>query len=552
MAEKDKRRLSRRQFITAAGGVTAASILAACVPAAPATQPPAPAQASAPTQAPAPTQAISATQAISTTQAPAVVKAAPKGKIVYGNAEPPTSAQWDDQTVFGLVDFQVAHLVQDRLMEFDENTKIVPRLATDWTWVDASTLQLNLRKDVKFHNGDPLTSADVKATIDRVSSDSKVAHNAFWAPVKVDVQGDYQVKITANPPFGPLLNVLALTSIYPKKMVDSPDLFKTQNIGAGPYRFVDYKNNIVTLEANEGYWDGAPAVKNIMFQYIEDWNARTNAELAGDVDIITRCSAEQLDAVKGNAKFTVYDQNSPAIGVVQIWQHNNKVVANKQVRQAMYYAIDRKTILDKIMRGLGKLGYSVLPTGTLYYQDLDQHYDFSPDKAKQLLDQSGLKNIQLKMSTSTLVPHQKEIDQAIAQYLNDVGIQVSIDSLEVGQFRTTYPQYDLSLNTFGTPGVDPDFILGVYGGPVGESVFHLQDNPEIKPFEAMNKNQRSQTDAAKRQAGVLECSKWLWDFAPTLELSDEIWPCVVNARVQNFKRNRTFGEALVRYATLKE
>jgi len=545
MAENDKRRLSRRQFITTTGGITLASLAAACAPAA------MPAQAPAATQGAVPTQAPAATAAMAATQAPAVIKAAPKGKIVYGNAEPPTEANWFDQNHFGLVDMQVASLVQDRLMEFDENSKIVPRLATDWNWVDESTLEINLRPGVKFHDGTPVTAADVKASIELVANNPKIAFNALWAAVKVDVLSDTKIRITATPPFGPMLGSLAVLSIYPKRFTENTDLFNTENIGAGPYRFVDYKNNIVTLEANEAYWDGAPAVKDILFQYIEDWNARTNAVLAGDVDIITRCSAEQLDAVKGNANFFVYDKNSPAIGVVQIWQHNNQAIANKDVRQAMYFAIDRKTILDSIMRGLGKLGQSVLPTATLYYKDLDDRYAFSPDKAKAALDKSGFKDITFKMSTSTLVPHQKEIDQAIAQYLSDVGINTTIDSLEVGQFRTTYPQYDLSLNTFGTPAIDPDFILGVYAGPVGDAVFHLSSNPDIQPFPDLHNKQRQQTDPAKREAAVTDAATWLWDFAPTLALSDELWPAVVNARVQNFNRNRTWGESLARKATLK-
>ena len=523
MAATKSRRLSRRQFLAMAGGVTATAVLA-----------PGALAANAPRFG----------------RAPAVIAAAPKGQIIYGQAEPPTSAQWDDQTVFGLVDFQVAGLVQDRLFEFDENMKVVPRLATDWKWIDAGTLEINLRKGVKYHDGEPFTAEDVKAVVDRVSSDSKIAHNAFWAPVQTEIVNDYQVRIKADPPFGPLIPVLAITSMLPKKFLANPELFKQGDIGCGAFRFVEYKGNRVVLEANEEYWDGPPGVKTVIFEYIEDWNARTNALLAGDVDIITRCSSEQLDAVKGNDNFYVVE-NSPAISVVSIYQHNNKAIANRKVRQAMAYAIDRKTILDKIMMGVGKLNYSVLPTGALYYQDLEEKFDYNPDKAKQLLEESGESDIKFRMSTSTLVPHQKEIDLAIVQYLNDVGIQVEIETLEVGQFRTTYPQYDISLNTFGSPGGDPDFILGVYAGPIGQAVFHMQDNPEIKDFVPLHEKQRQQTDEAKRQEAVTEAAKWLWDFQPTLVLSDELWPFIVNKRVKGYKRNRTFSEPLVRYATVE-
>jgi peptide/nickel transport system substrate-binding protein len=541
MVEKKPKRLTRREFMVLAGSATAASLLTSCV-VTPATPLPEAGKAE-PTEAPAKTAAEA-------TKAPAVVSAGPKGQIIYGQAEPPTSAQWDDQTVFGLVDFQVAGLVQDRLMEFDENMQVVPRLATDWQYVDQGTLEINLRQGVKYHDGTEFTAQDVKAVIDRVSSDTAIAHNAFWAPVKVEITGDYQVRISSDPPFGPLIPVLATTSMLPKSFIENPEKFKEGDIGAGPFRFVEYKNNRVVLEANEEYWDGAPGVKNIIFDYIEDWNARTNALLAGDVDIITRCSSEQLDAVKDNPEFYVVE-NSPAIGVVSIYQHNNPIIANKKVRQAMAYAIDRQTILEQIMAGVGKIGYNMLPTGTLFYEPLAEKYEYSPDKAKALLDESGLKDLKLKMSTSTLVPHQKEIDLAIVQYLADVGIQVDIETLEVGQFRTTYPQYDISLNTFGSPGGDPDFILGVYAGPIGQAVFHLQDNPEIQDFVPLQDKQRQQTDPEARQKAVTEAADWLWAFQPTLELSDELWPFIINERVSGYKRNRTFSEPLARYATVK-
>lgn len=481
---------------------------------------------------------------------PTLIQAAPKGKIVYGQAEPPTSAQWDDQTVFGLVDFQVASLVQDRLAEFDENMQIVPRLATDWKFIDEKTLEVNLRKGVIYHNGETFNAEVVKAVLERVSSDTKIAHNAFWSTVKVEIVSDSQVKISADPAFGPLVSLLAITNMPPLSFIQDPEKFKSGDVGAGPFRFVEYKDNKVTLEANEGYWDGAPGVKNIIFDYIEDANARVNALLAGDVDIITRCSAQQLAAVKGNAGFNVVE-NSPAISVVLIYQHNSPVIANKNVRQAMMYAVDRKTILEQVMEGVGKYADSIIPTSALFYEPLKEKYEYDPQKAASLIKDSGIASgdLKLKMSTSSLVPKQKEIDLSIVQYLNDVGIEVELTTLEVGDFRTTYPQYDLSLNTFGSPGGDPDFILGVYAGPIGQAVFHLQDNPDIKDFAPLHDKQRQQTDPAKRQAAITEACEWLWDFQPTMVLSDELWPFIVNSRVKNYKRNRTFAEPLARYAT---
>ena len=270
--------------------------------------------------------------------------------------------------------------------------------------------------------------------------------------------------------------------------------------------------------------------------------------MAGDVDIISRCDSQQLNAVEGDDKFYV-NETSPSAGIVMIYQHNNEIIANKNVRQAMMYAVDCEALVKQILEGVGKPSRSIIPSPTFFYKPLGEAYSYDPDKAKALMEESGLSGKpRLSLLTSTLVPHQKEIDQRFAEYLADIGIDVNISSLEVGKFRTEYPNYDLSLNTFGSPNTDPDFIFGVYAGPIGQAVFHLQDNPGIKDFKPLHERQRHAVGDAQRQDAVTGASEWLWDFQPTMEISDELWPFIVNKRVQNYERNRTFGEPLARNA----
>jgi peptide/nickel transport system substrate-binding protein len=541
---KKSRKFSRREFLKSttllAGSAAAGSLLAACSTDEEATN----------TPQPEPTQAEAAP-----TQAPTVVAATgPTGTLIYGQAEPPTSAYWDDHTAFGLVDYQVGSLVKDCLWIPEEDGKLVPRLATEWDWVDEGTLEITLREGVKFHDGASFTAEDVKATIDRLSTDTSLAHNLFWKPVDVDVMDEYRVRISSDPPFGPLVPVLAATTMQAKAWIEDPDKFNTGNNGTGPYRFVDYKENKVTLEANEEYWDGVPAIKTIVFDYIEDWNARTNALLAGDVDVITRCSSEQLAAVEGNDNFYVYE-NSPAISVAYIYTRDtNPAMQNKNFRKALWYAIDRRAILEELMQGVGIYADSIIPTTALFYEPLSEAYEYNPDKAKELLDESGLSSsdLRISMATSTLVPHQKEIDQATIQWLNDVGIEVDVTTLEVGQFRTDWPQYDISLNTNGTPNGDPDFLLNFYAAEEGILGAGGDEAANGQEVVELHQKQRSLTDPDERQPAVTEVCEWLWDYQPVGVVSDELWPFILNDRVKNYRRNRTFGEALAWHASLDE
>ncbi|MGO4840437.1 ABC transporter substrate-binding protein, partial [Rhizobiaceae sp. 2RAB30] len=153
--------------------------------------------------------------------------------------------------------------------------------------------------------------------------------------------------------------------ILPKANIDNPDAFKKGAMGSGPYKFVSYSGNDVVLEANADYWGGAPRIKTVTFRYIEDAQARINALLSGQVDILTRVSSEDLARVEGNADFVVNNQSPPA-QIVAIYQHNGPL-GDLKLRQAVAHAIDREAIAKSIMRGANPVGFSSLPTNSPFY-----------------------------------------------------------------------------------------------------------------------------------------------------------------------------------------
>ena len=161
------------------------------------------------------------------------------------------------------------------------------------------------------------------------------------------------------------------------------------------------------------------------------------------------------------------------------------------------------------MNGLYKrifpVAQSSIPRSSLYYEPLKTKYPYNPDKAKALL--AG-RTFNIKMSTANLFSHQKEVDQAIAQYLGKVGITVDTTELEAGAFRTTYNQYDLSLNTLASFTMDPDFILSLYTGGIAEAVWHLRSEDR-----RLNTAQRTTVGPA-RQAKVTAMAKYLFVRRP--------------------------------------
>lgn len=476
-------------------------------------------------------------------------QAASAGTVVIANAEPPTSAQWDSYTVFGLVDAQVASLVHDSLLGYDSaDGTIVGHLATAWEMTDPTTMRLTLREGVTFHDGTPVTAEDVKATLDRAGNpDAGMAwHGLIFPVLTVNIIDPTTVDVVTAEVFGPLEKSLAVAPIFPAADIANPDVFTQRAMGAGPYKWISYDENKVTLEANPDYWAGPPGIQTVVFDYIQDANARVSALLTGQADIITRCSSEQLDRVKDDSNYYVIDV-PPLTQIVCIYQNKGNLAA-QEVRQAIAFAVDRQAIVEGILQGVGKVGYSSIATNSPGYQEQPQRYDFDTDQAKELLANAGVgEDFTLTMATTTLVPHQKEIDQAIAQFLEDVGVNVDITTLEVGAYRTSYNQYDLTLNTLASFNYDPDFVLGFYAGPTAEAVFSL-DDPAIPPMVVA---QRTST-GDERLVKINDLAGYLWDIQPSLYLSDELWPFIVSSKVQNYNRVPLVGEPLLRFATKSE
>jgi peptide/nickel transport system substrate-binding protein len=468
---------------------------------------------------------------------------APSGTLTFGNAEPPTANYWDPAAGFGLVDEQVASLVHDTLIGWDENGKMTPSLATAWELKSPTIVALTIRTDAKFHDGTPVTAQDIKASIDRLGI-GKLAQSMVATPgITVNVLSPTSIEVVSPTAFGVVLNALAFIKILPKSNIGNPDSFKKGAMGSGPYKFVSYSGNAVTLKANTDYWGGTPKIDTVVFSYIEDNQARINALLSGQVDILSRCSAEDLSRVEGNNQFT-FTHVSPPAQIIAIYQHNGPL-KDLRLRQAIAYAVDREGISKSLMHGKNPVGFSSLPTDTPFYKPLEPKFAHDVDKATALVKEAYPDGVTLRMSTSTLVPNQIEIDQVIAATLQQIGVVVNVERLEVGAFRTSYNTYDINLNTLASFNNDPDFILGLYTGGAGQAIFHFKDDK----YDALYAAQRAAT-ADKRADTVTAAAQYLWENQATLYLTDEVWYFIVNKRVQDYKRAPLVGENLVPQASI--
>lgn len=464
----------------------------------------------------------------------------PTGTITFGNPEPPTSANWDPHLGFGLADQQTWSLVYDTLLQKDATGKIIGRLATSFQRTSATTLRVAIHQGVKFVDGTRLTSDVVQASFNRLSDPKSGLPFAGLNPAfHVQIIDDHTFDVVTDRPYGPLEESLAQSSIVAPNDIKNPDNFKKGANGTGPYRFVSYSNNTVTLEANQDYFGGAPASEKIALQYIGDPDARRNALLTGEIDVFTRSSSIDLDAVKGNSGF--YVNNSSPASYSAYLPIFDTILADVRLRQALAYAIDRATIAHNILK-IDKPMASSLVRSNLGFKALGPSFEYNPTKAKQLMSEAGYPNgFGLTFASANFLPHQQEIDQVVTdKYLKAVGIQAQVARLETGTFRTNWSKYAMSYNTLGGTSSDPDTIFAPFQPIIAEALLHWK-NPQLGPlYDA----QRFAV-GNDRLPAITTMAQYLWNQQANIYIADDIWYTIASSKVKNYHRAPVVGEPLL-------
>jgi peptide/nickel transport system substrate-binding protein len=461
------------------------------------------------------------------------------GIITIGNAEPPTSAQWDPHAAFGLADYQTWTLVYDTLLAYDSGGRLVGQLAQSWRRLSPTRLRVRIHKDVHFSDGQPLTSRDVKASIERISApDSELALSSKLPEgATVELRGDHELDIVTREPFGPLEGALVVVSIVSHKDAARPEVFKQRPLGSGPYTFVEYRSNSVKLRANPRYWRGEPGSDGVVLTYIQDPSARLNALLTGQIDVYTRADSLVLDEVRGKDGFYVND-TSPASNFFYIPQFD-EALRDVRVRQAIAYAIPREQIAESIMR-INPPARSSLPAAAQGFRALEPRFDLDLERARSLLKAAGHDGgLKITLASASAFAHQEQVDQLVKASLEQVGITVDIKKLETGTFRSNFSQYDLSMNALDTPG-DPNFMFSFFRPSIAREVLQW-DSSEFMPLVEAQRR----TIGSARQAKIDAAARYLWENQILIYLTDDVWYTVVNRRVSGYERSTTEGEPLL-------
>jgi peptide/nickel transport system substrate-binding protein len=325
----------------------------------------------------------------------------------------------------------------DNLVSRHPDGKLYPSLATEWKLTAPTTWTFKLRSGVKFHNGDPFTSADAKYSIER-TYDPNVKTMVATILTTIDrIEAPDAVTLvihTKKPdPLLPARLAFYAGQIVPKKYLESVgnDGFNAKPMGSGPVKLNSWtKDDKLVLDANPDYWGGKVDFDRLTMRPIPETAPRIAALLKGEVDAITQLPADQGERVAGNASTRVAGALYAGLYVLAV-NSKRPPLDNPLVKQALSLAIDREAIVKELWRGRG-----VVPNGPIAKGD--NHYDaslpplaYSPKEARDRLKKAGYKGEEVYLETTVAyVSQDKPMAEAIAAMWRDVGINAKIEVIE--------------------------------------------------------------------------------------------------------------------------
>ena len=311
--------------------------------------------------------------------------------------------------------------------------KLSPALAVKWERLDALTWKFNLRKGVKFHNGNAFTAADVKFTFERMKDPqySKLL-NIANSIASIETPDDYTVifkNVKPVPWFAETMHQNFIVDMESSEGRDDGD-YNTKPIGTGAYKFVEWvKGSYVRMAANANYWEGAPKYKTVDIRPITEEATRFAALAGKQADIVNGVPVSLIERIQKMPHVELISRPARRAIYMDISNMKGTPFEDIRVRKAIAHAINEDEIIEKVMRGQATATAQVPDVPTVGYLPGLKRLPYDPAKAKQLLAEAGYPNgfdITVAGPNDRYVNDEK-ICEAVAKYLAKIGLNVTLD-----------------------------------------------------------------------------------------------------------------------------
>jgi peptide/nickel transport system substrate-binding protein len=427
------------------------------------------------------------------------------------------------------VDAQSEHigsLIFDSLVHKNEHFNLEPWLATSWDTPDPVTYRFHLRTNVRFQNGQPLTSADVKYTLDSMRNGTVITAKAqALARIdRVDAPDAATVVIHLKQPDAALLWNLSEGAIGIVPLGSGRD-FAFHPIGSGPFRFVSQlQDDEVILERNESSWQPRPAIARIRFAVVPDAITRALELEKGSADVCINCmTADMVSALAKRPNLQVEDGPGTNLNYIT-FNAQDSVLRDVRVRQAIAYAMNRPLIVQSLWRGRARLAESLLPPQHWAWTGDVQQYPYDPAKANALLDAGGWKRgkdgvrFHLAMKTST-DETSRLLAMILQQQLRDVGIALEVRSFEFATFFSDISKGAFQMYTLRWLGQeDPDTFRYAYDSQMFPPHGANRGRYVNAALDALIREAGASGDQAQRRADYVKVQQILAEDLPSINL----------------------------------
>lgn len=446
----------------------------------------------------------------------------------------------------------------DKLFDIDEKLNIVPQLALSHeTAPDGRTVTIKLRPDVKFHDGEPMDAEAVKFSLERHLTLQGSYRRPELAEIdKVEVVDPLTVRLLLKQPYSPLLAQFtdrAGMMMSPKALKAAGDRFGQQPVCAGPYKFVErLQQDRIVVERFADYWNkGAVTIDRIVYQPITDSTVRLANLQSGQLDLIERTLATDMDRIRANRQLrlaTVVElgYQGITINVGNGEPSKGPLGQDPRVRQALSLAIDREALNQVVYNGAYTPGNQWISPEHPYYQQRFPVPKRDIAQAKRLIQQSGART---PITVDLMVPNNPETRQA-AEVIQAMAAEAGFDlKIRVTELATSLKEAEegryqaYMLNWSGRP--DPDGNSYIFHKTKAPQNVTGYSNPQV---DALLDEARTKSGPQERKPVYEKAAEILLDQGGIIYIYHRQWIVAHTARLEGFK---LLPDGLVRVVGLK-
>ena len=452
---------------------------------------------------------------------------------------------------------EIAAQITDALVVRDAAMEYRPQVAESWEWsTDRKTITFSLRRDVRWHDGTPLTAADVEFTLNAVrdpATENLTYLSSFEHVTSIDVIDDHTLAITFSESSFETLDAFRVP-LVPKHLAKSgAELFTSEfakhPTGCGPFRFESYRvDEEIVLVANDDYWDGRPKIDKLVFRFFPDMRTAYLSMVNGDVDVMV-ATPDLLEQAQtsGPERLTskLYDRTSAYV-ITWNTKSGHPALRDPRVRRATMHALDRETFAEEVHRGLARPGVTTWwPFSNWRNPDVNA-LGYAPDEAARLLAEAGWVDRDgdgvrdrdgVALELEYVYPESRQrISQQMAEWvaasLMDVGIRINLVQREFSTLRKKREarEFDGVLTSMGFTTLDQ------------QELYHSEfDRPEGYNFSGLNdprvdellKRGRQAFDEAERREIYDELQVRVAELQPVSVLFHFRAPLLHDRRIEN-------------------